>query len=487
MMLTSPAPGLLVPFARRQYDAVIVGSGPNGLAAAITLAQKGLSVLVLEGQETIGGGARSAEKTLPGFVHDVCSAVHPMALLSPFFGRLPLADHGLAWVHPHAPVAHPFDDGTAALIERSVAATADNLGIDSARYTRFMKPLVANWPKIEPLVLGPLRIPRHPVAAARFGIAALRSAAGLARNTFHGEPARAAFAGLAAHSILPLEQMPSAAFGLVLGIAAHAVGWPLARGGSQSIVNALASYLRSLGGEIVTGLPVTSLDALPPARAVLCDITPRQLMRIGGACFPAAFRRKLERYRYGPGACKVDWALDAPIPWTAEACHRAGTVHVGGTLDEIAQSERNAWEGRLSEKPFVLLAQPTLFDATRAPAGKHVAWAYCHVPHGSGADVGDAIERQIERFAPGFRARILARHVTVASAMERYNPNLVGGDIAGGATDLRQLFFRPTRTLYRTPAKGVYLCSSSTPPGAGVHGLCGHLAACAALRDITSA
>ncbi len=469
--------------SRSTYDAVVIGSGPNGLAAAITLAQKGRSVLVLEAQETVGGGARSGELTLPGFVHDICSAVHPMAVASPFFRSLPLEKHGLAWIHPEAPLAHPLDDGTAVVVERSVRVTGANMGGDAARYARLMGPLVSNWPKLEPLVMGPLRVPRHPFAAARFGMVALRSAAALARGAFREERARAAFAGLAAHSVLPMEMRPSAAFGLVLGVAAHAAGWPIPRGGAQSISNALVSYLRSLGGDVTAGRAVASLDELPPARAVLCDVTPRQLLRIAGTKLSPAFRSQLQRYRYGPGVCKVDWALGAPIPWKAEACSRAGTVHVGGTLEEIARSERDAWEGRVAERPFVLLAQPTLFDGSRAPAGKHVAWAYCHVPNGSTADVSGAIEQQIERFAPGFRERILARHVVVAAAMEQHNANLIGGDIGGGAETLAQVFLRPTWRLYRTPAKGVYLCSSSTPPGGGVHGMCGYWAARAALRD----
>jgi phytoene dehydrogenase-like protein len=472
-----------VPFPRGNYDAVVIGSGPNGLAAAISVAQAGHSVLVLEGQETIGGGMRSAELTLPGFLHDVCSAVHPLGLASPFFRTLPLAEHGLEWIHPPTPAAHPLDDGTAVAIQRSVEQTAANLGRDSNRYTQLMGPLAANWNKLESFLLGPLRAARHPIASARFGLLAMRSASKLARGVFQDQRARAAFAGMAAHSILPLERVPSAAFGLVLGITAHAVGWPFARGGSRRIAEALASYLRSLGGEIVTGTTVETLEQLPPARIILCDVTPRQLLRIAGQRFPAGFRRKLERYRYGPGICKVDWALNGPIPWKAQACARAGTVHLGGTLEDIEASEREAWRGEHSERPFVLLAQPSLFDPTRAPAGKHVAWAYCHVPNASSFDMTERIENQIERFAPGFRSRVLKRSVMVASNLQLHNPNLVGGDISGGAAELSQFFFRPTWRRYRTPARGVYLCSASTPPGAGVHGLCGHLAALAALRD----
>ncbi len=473
----------VVPPSRRGYDAVVIGSGPNGLAAAITVAQTGRSVLVVEGQETIGGGMRSAELTLPGFLHDVCSAVHPMGIASPFFRTLPLAEHGLEWIQPTLPLAHPLDDGTAVIVDRSIEKTAANLGEDGKRYAALMAPLVSDWPKLDSFLLGPLSFPAHPIAAARFGLHALRSASGIARSSFRGARARALFAGIAAHSMLPLEQMPSGAFGLVLEITAHAVGWPIARGGSQSLANALASYLRSFGGEIVTGMPVESLEQLPPARVVLCEVSPRQLLGIAGSRFPAGFRRKLERYRYGPGACKVDWALDGPIPWKAEECRRAGTVHLGGTLEEIEESERAAWRGAPAEKPFVLLAQPTLFDPTRAPAGKHIAWAYCHVPNGSNVDMTERIENQIERFAPGFRDRILKRSVRTAVNIELYNPNMAGGDINGGSPELSQLFLRPTWRMYRTPTKGVYICSASTPPGGGVHGMCGHLAARAALRD----
>jgi phytoene dehydrogenase-like protein len=470
--------------SHNNYDAVVIGSGPNGLAAAITIAQAGRSVLVLEGQETIGGGARTADLTLPGFLHDVCSSVHPMGILSPFFRTLPLAEYGLEWIHPGVPLAHPMDDGAAVTLERSVKATATHLGADGDPYTHVMAPIVANWPKLEPLVLGMQRIPRHPITDAHFGMYAMRSASALARSSFKGPRARTLFAGLAAHSILPLEQIPSAAFGLVLAAAAHTVGWPIARGGSQKITDALASYLRSLGGEIITNSPVESLEQLPPARILLCDVTPRQLLRIAGPRFTAGFRKGLERFRYGPGVCKLDWALDGPIPWTAEACGRAGTVHLGGTLEEIEASERAPWRGETSARPFVLLAQPTLFDPSRAPAGKHIAWAYCHVPNGSTEDTTEEIESQVERFAPGFRARILKRSVMVAGNLHLHNANLVGGDITGGASTLRQLIFRPTWRRYGTSAKGVYICSASTPPGGGVHGMCGHLAARRALQDV---
>jgi phytoene dehydrogenase-like protein len=466
-----------------KYDAIVVGSGPNGLSAAITMAQADRSVLVIEGQETIGGGTRSAELTLPGFVHDVCSAVHPMAVASPFFRSLPLERHGLQWVHPSAPLAHPLDDGSAIVVERSVEETARNLGEDGGAYTRIFGGLVSEWPKLEPFLLGPLGFPRHPLIAALFGLRGMRSASSVARSFFRGERAQALFAGHAAHSMLPLERVPSAAFGFVLGITAHVAGWPFARGGSQSIANALASYLRSLGGEILTGQTVQSLDELPASRAVLCDVTPRQLLRMAQARLPQGFRHSLERFRYGPGVCKIDWALEGPIPWQAKECSRAGTVHIGGTLEEFAESERAPWQGQHAERPFVLLAQPTLFDPTRAPAGKHIAWAYCHDPNGSNFDMTDRIESQIERFAPGFRQLILKRSVMLTAARESHNPNLIGGDITGGAALLSQFFLRPTLRLYRTPSKGLYICSASTPPGGGVHGLCGHFAAQAALRD----
>jgi phytoene dehydrogenase-like protein len=468
------------------YDAVVVGAGPNGLAAAITLAQAGLSVLVLEVAETVGGGARSAELTLPSFIHDVCSAVHPLGAGSPFFRMLPLAEYGLEWIQPAAPLAHPFDDGTAAVLERSVEATGKTLGRDAVAYRKLMAPLVAGWDKLAVDLLGPLRLPpRHPLALARFGWHAIPSARHLAERLFEGERARALFAGMAAHSMLPLDQPPTAAFGLVIGILGHAVGWPLPRGGSQRIGDALACYLRSLGGEVVTGVRVESLDELPLARAVLCDVTPRQLLHIAGHHLPSGYRRKLAGYRYGPGVFKVDWALDGPIPWQAAECTRAGTLHLGGTLEEMAAAERLVWQGAHPEKPYVLVVQPSLFDATRAPEGKHTAWAYCHVPHTSTFDMTERIEAQIERFAPGFRDLILARSVKSAVEMEQYNPNYIGGDINGGVQDLGQLFTRPVFRLvpYSTPVKGLYICSSSTPPGGGVHGMCGYFAARAALRD----
>jgi len=471
-----------------RHDAIIVGAGPNGLAAAITLARAGKSVLVIEASPTVGGGTRTAELTLPGFRHDICSAVHPLAASSSFFLSLPLDRYGLHWIEPPVPLAHPLDDGTAIVLERTVETTAAGLGRDAGAYRRLIAPLVARWVDVVEDLLGPLPLPpRHPVAMAWFGLEALLPAALLARLWFRGERARALFAGMAAHSILPLETPGSAAFGLILAMAGHAVGWPVARGGSQAIAGAMAAYLVELGGEIITGQSVTSLAELPPARDLLFDVSPINLLRIAGERLPPSYRRKLARYRHGPAAFKLDWALDGPIPWRATECSRAGTVHLGGTLAEIATSERQAWKGKHPEQPYIILAQPSLFDPARAPAGKHTAWAYCHVPNLAAAqseDMTARIEAQIERFAPGFQQRILARHVMGPADFEAYNPNYVGGDIIGGAQDLLQFFGRPTlsRNPYATPADGIYLCSASTPPGGGVHGMCGYHAARAVLR-----
>jgi phytoene dehydrogenase-like protein len=470
-----------------RFDGVVVGSGPNGLAAAITLARADRSVLVLEAKETVGGGARSAELTLPGFVHDVCSAIHPLSLASPFLKTLPLAEFGLEWIHPPAPLAHPLDDGTAVILERSLDATADGLDQDANAYRRMMGLILGEWEAILEEFLGPLRVPRHPLAMMGFGLLAIQSARGLAQLAFRGARAQALFAGMAAHAIQPLERAPTAAFGLMLGLLGHAVGWPMAKGGSQSIADALAAYLRSLGGEIITGARVDSLEELPPARAVLFDVTPRQLLRIAGHRFSGSYRRALARYRYGPGVFKMDFALSAPIPWKAKECARAATVHVGGTLEEIAASESAVWRGEHFERPYVLLTQQSLFDCSRAPLGQHTAWAYCHVPHGSTFDMAERIVAQIERFAPGFRDCILATHTRTAAAMEQYNPNYVGGDINGGVQDFMQLFTRPAFHFppYATPARGLYLCSSSTPPGGGVHGMCGYFAAATALQQVS--
>ena len=465
-------------------EAVVVGSGPNGLSAAIVLARAGRRVTVLEGSKTVGGGCRSEELTLPGFVHDTCSTVHALALASPFLSSLPLADHGLELVHPDAPLAHPLDDGSAVLLERSVEETAGGLGADADAYRRLFDPLVRTAPELMREILGPLRPPRHPLVLARFAPAAMRSAVGLARSRFEGERARALLGGCCAHSMLSLRSPPSGAFGVVLILSAHRVGWPVARGGSQRLADALASHLRSLGGEIETGRPVESLDELAPFGATLLDVTPRQLLRLAGSRLPDGYARRLARYRYGPGVFKLDWALDGPIPWTAPEVARAGTVHVGGTLEQIAASEEAAVRGEHCERPFVLLVQPSLFDDTRAPAGKQTAWTYCHVPHGSTRDMTEAIETQVERFAPGFRDLIAGRSAMHAAEVERRNPNYVGGDINGGVQDLRQLFTRPVArpVPYSTPVDGLYICSSSTPPGGGVHGMCGYFAARSALR-----
>ena len=467
----------------RGYDAVVVGSGPNGLSAAVALAQAGRSVLVREAAETIGGGTRTEELTLPGYLHDVCSIVHPLAVSSPYFRTLPLGEHGLEWVHSPACLAHPFDDGSVALLERSIEATGASLGRDAGAWRKLIGPWADRWLMLAEDVLGPLGFPDHPFLLAHFGLYGLRPAYGLAKSAFEGERARALFAGNAAHSMVPLSERPTAAFGLTLAAAGHAVGWPIARGGSHSIARALASYLRSLGGEIMTGAPVDNIDELEGVRTILLDLTPRQVLRMAGHRLSGRYRRALERYRYGAGSFKMDWALSGPIPWRNPECQRAATVHLGGTLDEIAASEHAPLAGKVPERPFVLLVQPTLFDSSRAPAGKQVAWAYCHVPFGCDVDMTDAIEDQVERFAPGFRDLILARSTMPPSELERHNPNLVGGDISAGAMTLRQLFFRPAiqRVPYSTPVQGLYLCSASTPPGGAVHGMCGYYAARAAL------
>ena len=470
---------------KREYDAVVVGSGPNGLAAAILMQQHGLSVLLIEGKGTIGGGMRSAELTLPGYLHDICSAIHPLAVSSPFFETLPLAAHGLEFIYPDIAAAHPFDDGDAAFLKHSIKETAAQFGIDKKAYVKLIQPVVNNWPLIAPDALGPLHIPKHPIAMAGFGLKALRSASSIA-SSFKTEEAKGLFAGMAAHCMQPLSNLSSAATALVLMSAAHLKGWPLPKGGSQQIANALASYFVSLGGKIEANTYITSLDQLPSSNAVLFDITPRQLLQIAGHKFSSIYKWQLQRYRYGMGIFKIDWALDGQIPFTNELCRQAGTVHLGNTFAEIASSEQATWYGHAAEKPFVLMAQQSLFDSSRAPESKHTAWAYCHVPGGSTTDMTEAIERQVERFAPGFRDRILAKHVMNSAQVEEYNPNYIGGDINGGAFDLGQLFTRPALrwSPYRSSAKGLYICSSSTPPGGGVHGMCGYHAAKDALKDV---
>lgn len=470
---------------KTEYDAVVVGSGPNGLAAAILLRQQGLSVLLLEGKDKIGGGLRTEELTLPGFHHDVCSAIHPMAAASPFFETLPLDQHGLEYIIPEVAAAHPFDDGTAAVLKTSLEKTAVLLGPDRDAYLRLIQPLVSSWPGIAGDLLGPLGFPKHPLDLVSFGLKALKPASTLVKR-FETEAAKGLFAGMAAHSIQPLSNIATSAIALVLMANGHLKGWPIPKGGSKNIAGALASYFIIIGGKIETSTYIKSLDQLPSAKAVLFDITPKQLLQIAGHKFSTLYKWQLERYRYGMGVFKVDWALDDVIPFKNEAVKQAGTVHIGGTFKEIAANEQYASEGRHPEKPFVLLAQQSLLDPSRAPVGKHTAWAYCHVPNGSYKDMTEVIERQIERFAPGFRERILARHTFNTVQLEKYNPNYIGGDINGGIIDVGQLFTRPAlrRSPYRTSAKGIYICSSSTPPGGGVHGMCGFHSAKQALKDI---
>lgn len=470
---------------KTEYDAVVVGSGPNGLAAAILLQQHGLSVLMLEGKGKIGGGLRTEELTLPGYLHDVCSAIHPLAAASPFFETLPLYQHGLEYIYPPIEAAHPFDDGSAAVLKRSLTETAQLLGTDGAAYLKLLQPLVSSWPNIAADVLAPLHFPKHPLDMARFGLNALTSASQLS-GRFKTEKAKGLFAGMAAHSLQPLSNLATSAIALVLMANGHLKGWPVPKGGSAQIANALASYFTSIGGRIETNTYVTSLAKLPSAKAVLFDITPKQLLGIAGHRFSDIYKWQLQRYRYGMGVFKADWALDDVIPFKAEAARQAGTLHLGGTLKEIVLSEQQPAGGRHAEKPFVLLAQQSVFDSTRAPAGKQTAWAYCHVPNGSHRDMTASIEQQVERFAPGFRERILVRHTMHTGEMEEYNPNYIGGDINGGVIDLSQLFTRPALrwSPYRTSAKGLYICSSSTPPGGGVHGMCGYHAARRALKDV---
>jgi phytoene dehydrogenase-like protein len=462
-----------------KHDAVIVGAGPNGLAAAVRLAESGRSVLVLEAADTIGGGTRSAELTMPGFVHDVCAAVHALGVQAPALSLETLGPHGLKWVWPEVPLAHPLDDGRAGVLHRGVRETAAGLGSDGTSWRRLFDPLVNSWPRLLPQLLGPvLSVPRHPVALTRFGVRALQPATLLARR-FKTDEAAALFGGCAAHAMLPLTRPLTSAFGLTLAASAHAGGWPVAQGGSQAVADALAGRLRELGGEVRTGPTVVSLADLPPHRVALFDTNPAQLSSIAGNALPSRYRRRLRRFHHGPGAYKIDYALDAPVPWENEACRRAGTVHVIGTLAELVIAEADVGAGRMPIRPFVLVVQPTIFDPSRAPAGKHTLWVYAHVPHGYTGDATKAIERQIERFAPGFASIVLARHVTTPRDFQVYNANYVGGDIAGGAHSGLQLVFRPTMAVqaYATPNPSLFLCSASTPPGAGVHGMCGWHAA----------
>lgn len=467
------------------YDAIVVGSGPNGFSAAITLQRAGLAVLLIEGKETLGGGVRSAPLTMPGFIHDVCSAAHPLAEASPLFRQLDLEQFGLEYLRPKFAVAHPFDDGSAVTIETSIATTAAQLGKDAANYQNIFTGLVQEWPSLCSAFLGPLHVSAYSNAKARFAAYALSSANRFAKKHFTTSAAQSAFAGMAAHSMQPLDKLTTSSIAIVLNILAHINGWPIPKGGAQQVTNALAACFITLGGEIQTGCMVTSLPQLPAARVVLLDVTPSQLLSIAGDQFSALYQWQLRRYQYGAGTFKIDWALAGPVPFVNEKCRSAATLHIGGSFGEISTSETMVSKNRHPEKPFVLLVQPGVVDSSRAPEGKHTAWAYCHVPNGSSMDMTDLIEKQVERFAPGFRDCILARHVMNTIDMEAYNPNYIGGDINGGAAIASQLFTRPVLRLspYRTSAKGVYVCSSSTPPGGGVHGICGYYAARRALSD----
>ncbi len=468
-----------------EYDAIVIGSGPNGLAAAIVLQQAGCSVLVIEGHEKIGGGLRSAELTLPGFTHDICSAIHPMAVLSPFLSKIPLNEFGLEFIDPPIAAAHPFDDGSAAMLQSSIHDTANSLMDDGQRYIKLMQPIIKDWPLLVNELLAPLHLPKSPLPLLRFGFKAIRSAESLS-YLFKGKHARGLWAGMAAHSIQSLHNLSSSAIGLVLLAAGHIKGWPIPKGGSQNIANALLNYFISIGGQVQTGNYVKSLKEIPSSKAVLFDTTPKQLIQIAGQDLSFFYQWQLKNYRYGMGVFKMDFALSAPVPFINEACRNAGTVHLGGTFEEIANSEYQTSVGQHPDKPFVLLAQQSIFDDTRVPKDKHTVWAYCHVPNGSVKDMSEAIENQIERYAPGFRNLIIGKHTMNTFQMQRYNPNYVGGDINGGIIDIRQLFTRPALRYspYRTSAKGLYICSSSTPPGGGVHGMCGYHAAVRVLKDL---
>jgi phytoene dehydrogenase-like protein len=468
-----------------QYDAIVVGSGPNGLAAAITMQQQGLSVLLIEGKDTIGGGMRTQELTLPGFQHDVCSAIHPMALGSPFFAALPLVEHGLEFTYASIEAAHPFDDGSAAFLSRSITETAQSLGVDGKKYLKLIEPIVADWEALAQDTMGPLRFPKHPLLLVKFGLSALLPA-DFTANKFETQTAKGLWGGMSAHAIQPFDNWASSAIGLVLLAVGHRYGWPIPKGGSQAIAHALASFFISLGGQIQTNHSVTDVEELPKHKVLLLDLTPKQILKIAGKKLANGYQKQLKKYRYGMGVFKVDWALDGPVPFKNEYCSKAATIHLGNTYREIADSEKMTSKGRHPDKPFVLLAQQSVFDPSRAPEGKQTAWAYCHVPNGSTKDMTSAIENQVERFAPGFKDRILAKSTLNSSELEVYNPNYVGGDINGGIIDIKQLYTRPIFSLtpYRTSNPSIYICSSSTPPGGGVHGMCGYHAAKTALKDI---
>jgi len=470
-----------------EFDAVVVGSGPNGLAAAVEIARAGHSVCVVESRDTIGGGARTAELTAPGFLHDVCSAVHPLGAASPFFRSLPLAQHGVEWIHSPACLAHPFDQGSSAVLYKSIENTSATLGLDGAPYEKLFSVLARNSEElVQDILAPPTHLPRHPIRLMRFGIHGIQSAQRFSNRRFHASRARGLFVGIAAHSNMPLDASPTAAFGLLLGMLGHVAGWPIVKGGSQKLSDALASYFTSLGGKIITGTHVNSLRQLPTSKAIIFDLTPRQVLKLTFDQLPPSYRWELQKYRYGPAVFKIDWALSSPIPWKSRDCLKAATLHLGGSAEEIVAAESEVAKGRCPERPFIILAQPSLFDETRAPAGQHTAWGYCHVPSNSKIDMTERIEAQIERFAPGFRDCILHRHTMTAPDFEKYNPNYVGGDIGGGVQDLVQIVGRPSLrvTPYAMPAKGMFICSSSTPPGGGVHGMCGYHAARAALSTI---
>ncbi len=469
-----------------KYDAVVVGSGPNGFAAAITLQRSGLKVLLIEGKQTVGGGARCAALTLPGFIHDVCSAVHPLAEDSPVFKQFHLEEFGLEYLQPEYAVAHPFDDGSAIAIQSSIEATAMQLGKDAENYKRIFSSLVEKWPSVRSAFLGPLHASAYSNGKAKFAYYALSSGSHFAKQQFATNEARSMFAGMAAHSILPLNHLTTSSIAIVLTILAHVNRWPLPKGGSQKITDSLSMCFIKLGGEIQTNEMITSLKQLPSSKVVLFDVSPKQLLSIAGDDFSSLYKWQLKRYKYGAGIFKIDWALSQPVPFTNIKCRTAGTIHIGGSAEEIYHSEATIFKNQHADKPFVLFVQPGVVDASRAPEGKHIAWAYCHVPNGSTKDMTDAIENQVERFAPGFKDCILAKNTMNTHDVEAYNPNYIGGDINGGAAIASQLFTRPVLRLspYRTGAKGVYICSSSTPPGGGVHGICGYYAARRALKDV---